>query len=62
MIVREYFEMRYDGVSLFRTYSDKGMLIRQVESGAIYSEAIDVENASFTYEETDKPIDEIVKE
>lgn len=58
MIVREYFETRYDGVRLYRTYSDNGMLIRQIESGNEYSEAIDVESASFTYEETDKPIEE----
>lgn len=58
MIVREYFETRYDGVRLYRTYSDKGLLIEQVESGNEYSEAIDVENASFTYRETDKPIEQ----
>lgn len=62
MIVREYFETRYDGVRLYRTYSDNGVLIRQVESGNEYSEAIDVESASFTYEETDKPIEQDINQ
>lgn len=57
MIVREYFETRYDGVRLYRTYSDNGMLIRQVETGNVYSEAIDIESASYSYEETETPIE-----
>lgn len=32
------------------------MYIRQVETGVEYSEAIDVENAPYTYEETDKEL------
>jgi hypothetical protein len=43
MIVTEYFKTRSDGVELNRTYSDNG----------IYDEAIDIENAPFTHEETD---------
>ena len=56
MIVREHYKTRSDGVELYRTYSDVGYLIRQVETGAEYSEAIDVENATYTYTETDKLI------
>lgn len=57
MIVREFYEKRFDGVNLYRTYSDEGFYIKQVETGNIYSEAIDVESAIFTYEETDEKIE-----
>ena len=40
-----------------KTYSDAGLYIRQEQTGAVYSEAIDVENAPFTYVETDIPIE-----
>ena len=53
MIVREFYETRFDGVNLYRTYSDRGLNIRQVETGEIYSEAIDVWPIAYTYEETD---------
>ena len=56
MIIREHYKTRSDGVELYRTYSDAGYLIRQVETGAEYSEAIDVENATYTYTETDNLI------
>lgn len=57
MIVRELFEARPDGVNLYRTYSDIHMKIRQVDTGFIYDEAIDIENTPHTYEETDEPIE-----
>lgn len=57
MIKREYFDMRFDGVALYRTYSDANLRIRQVETGAIYDEAIDVDGAPYTYEETDETIE-----
>lgn len=47
---------RFDGIALYRTYSDEGFYIRQVETGLLYEEAIDIEDAPFTYEETDEPI------
>ena len=53
MIVTEYFNIREDGVKLYRTYSDKNYKILQVETGIQYYEAIDIENAPYTYEETD---------
>ena len=34
-------------------------MIRQVERGTIYSEAVDVVPCEFTYEETDQVIEEI---
>lgn len=58
MIVREFLETRSDGIRLYRTYSDNNLRIRQVETGAIYDEAIDVEGAPYTYEETDEKIEE----
>lgn len=57
MIIRELYKTRKDGVKLFRTYSDSDMYIRQVETGAVYSEAIDVESAPYTYEETEDKIE-----
>lgn len=56
MIVREYFDTREDGVKLYCTYSNLNLKIEQVETGAIYNKAVDVEHASFTYRETNEPI------
>lgn len=57
MIVQENYMVRPDGVQLIRTYSDEGMKIRQVETSAIYDDAIDIEPVRYTYEETDIPIE-----
>jgi hypothetical protein len=57
MIVKEEFRTRADGVKLFRTYSDEGKYIIQNETGVTYSEAIDVENAPYTYTESVEDID-----
>ena len=46
MIKKEYLETRADGVKLYR------------ETGNIYFDAIDVEDAPYTYEETDELIGE----
>lgn len=43
--------------TLVKHYSDKGMLILQVETGAKYGEAIDVVPCRYTYEETDELCD-----
>ena len=56
-VIREYYRTRKDGVNLYRTYSDNGMYLRQNPTGIEYAEAIDVEGAPYTYEETDKPIE-----
>lgn len=58
MIKREFFKTRKDGVNLYKTYSDEGYRIIQIETGNIFDEAIDIENAPYTYEETDMPIEE----
>lgn len=57
MIIKEFYKKRSDGINLYRTYSDNNLMIRQVETGDVYAEAIDVENAAYTYEETDMSID-----
>lgn len=57
MIIKEFYKKRSDGINLYRTYSDSELMIRQVETGNVYAEAIDVENAVYTYEETDMLID-----
>ena len=59
MIVKEYYTTRADGVKLYRTYSDSGLKIVQNETGVIYDEAIDVENAPYTYSESDEPIETV---
>ena len=56
MIKREFYKTRKDGVNLYKTYSDEGYRIKQIETGNIYDEAIDVETANYTYEETDEKI------
>lgn len=58
MIKKEFYKTRNDGVNLYRTYSDSNYLIKQLETNSLYQEAIDVENAPYTYEETDILIEE----
>ena len=57
MIIKEFYMTRKDGVNLYRTYSNEGFYILQVETGAKYDEAIDVEAAPYTYVETDEKIE-----
>ena len=52
MIVEEKLNER-----LVRHYSDKGVKLKQVETGLIYDEAIDLLPCEFTYVETDKTIE-----
>lgn len=54
MIVTEQIEINKR--KLKRTYSDTNNRIRQIETGIIYDEAVDVLNAEFTYEETEEMI------
>ena len=39
-----------------RHYSDEGKRIRQIETGAVYDDALDVMPCRYTYEETDELI------
>ena len=62
MIKQELYTVRNDGVKLFKTYSDGNFKIRQIETGVVYDAAIDVENAPYTYEETEEKIEmEVIK-
>ena len=58
MIKKEFYKTRKDGINLYRTYSDEGYRIKQIETSNVYDEAIDIEDAPYTYEETDIPIEE----
>lgn len=62
MIHREYYRTREDGIRLYRTYSDGGYLLKQIDTGELYEEAIDVEDTSHTYCETNIAIDDYGKE
>lgn len=57
MIITKFYRIREDGVSLYHTYSSSGYYIRQIETGNIYTDAIDIENALYTYEETNDLIE-----
>ena len=59
MIVKKFLKTRKDGVNLYRTYSDENYKIRQIETGVVYDEAIDVEEAGYTYEETEEKIENL---
>lgn len=56
MIVREFYETRFDGVNLYRTYSDTNHYIRQKETGVVYSDAVDI-SENEEYEEAEGYID-----
>lgn len=49
-------ELLNDG-TLIKHYSDKGVLLLQVETGAKYSDPVDVFPCGYTYEETDEKIE-----
>ena len=53
MIIEEFLN---DG-TLVKHYSDKGYLLLQNETGAKYSDPIDVVPCRYTYTETDEPIE-----
>lgn len=49
-------ELLNDG-TLIKHYSDAGFMLLQVETGAKYSDPIDVIPCRYTYEETDEKIE-----
>lgn len=57
MIIKEFYTTRKDGVNLYKTYSDKNVYIKKQGTDEKYDIAIDVENAPYTYEETEEIID-----
>ena len=62
MIVQTKFKLSPDGWTLVRTFSDRGMMVRQEDSGEMYAEAIDPEFAGRAYTETDIPIPQDMEE
>ena len=50
-------EILKDG-TLIRHYSDKRMKLKQVETGFVYDEAIDVIPCKYTYEETNEIVEQ----
>ena len=57
MIITTFYETRFDGVDLYRTYSDRDMKIQKDGTEQMYDEAIDVADSGYTYTETDIPIE-----
>ncbi len=55
MIIEEIFREDING-RLIRRYSNRGLKLCQIDTDILYDEAIDIENTSHTYEETDIPI------
>lgn len=55
MIVQE--RTTINGTEFLHTYSDRGMMLMQVETGIMYGDAIDVIPCKYTYTETDTPIE-----
>ena len=45
-----------------RTFSDEGYCIKKVGTNEVYSEAVDLPDSTFTYEETDEKLLEESKE
>ena len=58
-VIKEFYRTRYDGVNLYRNYSDDKLYIKKVGTNEIYAEAIDVEDAPYIYVETAQPIEDI---
>ena len=50
-IKKEFVAETAEGVRLYRTFSDEGRKILQNETGIVFDDAVDVENAEFTYSE-----------
>ena len=59
MIVREFYKTREDGVNLYKSYSNKNYYIKKMGTDEVYDEAIDVEDTSYLYEETNEKIEEL---
>lgn len=45
-------------VQVIRHYSDNNLRLRQIETGLLFDDAVDIMPCQFTYEETDIPIED----
>lgn len=59
MIIKETYT-RNDGKTLYHTYSDTNLMIRNKETNIIYANAVDIRDVE--YEETDVIIEDISEE
>ena len=50
---------KVDNETRERRYSDQNVMIRQIETSALYEDAVDVIPCKYTYEETDVPIESV---
>ena len=58
MLIQEIIQPETEGGwVLVKTYSDAGFKVRQIETGDLYTEAIDPQFTHREYEETDIPVD-----
>ena len=55
VIRTEYGKLR-SGKKLIRVYSDLGVKLIQIPTGAFYDEAIDVEGSKYVYGESTEPV------
>lgn len=55
-MIREEIIQHAENVFVVRHYSDLGYKIRQIETGKLYEDAVDVYPCIYTYEETNEPI------
>lgn len=46
----------YDNM-VVRHWSDANVKIRQIETGTLWNDAVDILPCAYTYEETDEPLD-----
>ena len=60
MIVKEFYIQRKDGVNLYHIYSDINHYIIQHPTEIEYIDVIDIEDAPYTYTESDKEIETIL--
>lgn len=48
--------------SRIRRYSDQNVKLRQIETGNLYDDAVDIVPCPYTYEETDIPVEHQTEE
>lgn len=58
MVKEEIYGTHNTGKKLIKRYSDKGEYIRKIGTDEVYTEAVDLEDKNYTYEETGEKIEE----
>ncbi len=56
-VIRTEYGKLKNGKKLIRIYSDLGVKLIQIPTGAFYDDAIDVEGSKYVYGESDIPVD-----